>query len=106
MITIHDVAIARGIKVDTDGSISFDAYTEVGLPMMGGCCSCAATIAAYNSYPGKNGYIHCLDCIEGTGFDTVAEFEAFVLAEIERDLVNDVPVVQSCGCGHPTNHRD
>lgn len=74
-ITILDVANARGARVNL-GGISAAEFDRVGLPMVGGCCVCEAVIAAYNAYPGRNGYLHCGDCIEGDGgFATVEEFE-------------------------------
>lgn len=85
-ITVHEVAEARGLNVDHDGASSIDDYAGVGLAMLGGCHVCAASIAAYNAYPGRNGYWHCGDCIEGDGgFETVEEFEADVArADIHR----------------------
>lgn len=76
-ITVLDVANARGVKA-TLGGIAGEEFDRVGLPMIGGCCVCQATIAAYNAYPGRNGYLHCADCIEADGgFATVEEFEQF-----------------------------
>lgn len=76
-ITVHEIAEARGVKSDGDGGSSIQDYADVGLSMMGGCHVCAAMIAVYNAYPGRNGYWHCADCIEGDGgYETVEEFEA------------------------------
>jgi hypothetical protein len=45
-----------------------------GVPLMGGCEHCAATIAAYNAYPSRSGNWRCADCIGDTGFATVEDF--------------------------------
>lgn len=76
MITILQIAKARGVHVDEHGCIDGAEFERVGLPLMGGCYYCHATIAAYNAYPGRNGYWHCADCInDDAGYQTVAEFE-------------------------------
>jgi hypothetical protein len=74
-ITIFDVAEARGVKPNKDGSISMGAFEEVGLPMLGGCQGCGASIAAYNAYPTTTGFLSCEDCCNGIGFETVESFE-------------------------------
>jgi len=77
MITIFDVALSRGVKKDADGAVNGAEFERLGLPMMGGCQSCHATIAAYNSYPSQTGYIRCKECLFDLGFDTVKEYEEF-----------------------------
>ena len=74
-ITIHDLAIHRGMKTAEDGSYSGADIAAVGLAILGGCCRCAATIAAYNAYPSKNGYWMCGDCIENEGEEGYATVE-------------------------------
>lgn len=82
MITILDVAIARGAKADTENCISGAEFARVGLSIIGGCAWCGATIAAYNALPTKHRYWGCVDCVrDGVGFDTVEDFETF-----QRDL--------------------
>ena len=82
MITILDVAINRGIKEDERGNYPATEFDRVGLPFMGGCLYCHASIACYNSYPSKTGYILCKHCIdEESGFNTVEEFEEFIKDE-------------------------
>lgn len=73
--TISDIAIARGARV-VDGGINGSEFERVGLPMMGGCQGCGASIAAYNAYPGTNGYL-VGGCCRGQFdiFETVDEFE-------------------------------
>lgn len=49
-------------------------FEEAGLPMLGGCQVCAATIAAYNACPSRSGYIRCAaGCIGDSGWTTVEE---------------------------------
>lgn len=79
-VTALAVAEARGLKPANDGSgYSGAAFADVGIPMLGGCQNCHATIAAYNAYPSKTGYWLCADCIEGTdlGFNSAEEFENY-----------------------------
>jgi hypothetical protein len=52
-------------------------YQEAGLPIMGGCEHCGASIAAYNAYPSTSGYLRCADCIGPDGYATA---DAFVKA--------------------------
>jgi hypothetical protein len=73
-VSILDVAFARGVK-EVDGTINGAEFERVGLPFMGGCQGCGASIAAYNAYPSKSGYLQCRDCIEGIGFASVEDFE-------------------------------
>lgn len=47
-----------------------------GVDILGGCQSCAATIAVYNAYPSTSGFWRCADCIGDTGFATVTDFTA------------------------------
>jgi hypothetical protein len=85
-VTALAVAEARGLKPLDDGSgYSAGAFIEVGIPFLGGCYNCQATIAAYNAYPSKTGYWLCADCIEGSdlGFNSVEEFEQWDDAENE-----------------------
>ncbi|WP_297775404.1 hypothetical protein [Mycobacterium sp.] len=49
-------------------------YQEAGLPMMGGCENCGATIAAYNAYPSTSGFLRCEGCIGDDGYPTVRAF--------------------------------
>ena len=75
-ITILDLAIHLGAK-EVQGSITAEEIERVGLPFMGGCYCCGATIAAYNACPSKNGYLKCLNgCIDDTGYATVEEAKA------------------------------
>jgi hypothetical protein len=76
-ITILDLARYRldiaGISYDPDHLTGGD-FHEVGLPIMGGCSICFATVAAYNSCPSKDGYIRCRNgCIDDQGWTDVAQ---------------------------------
>ncbi len=74
--TILDIAIARGANTDTEGNIHGDEFLRIGLPLMGGCQVCGATIAAYSSYPGTNGFLVGSCCVEQVEvFETVDAFE-------------------------------
>lgn len=79
-ITMLDVAEARGVQGNGDGTISAGALAAVGVPIMGGCATCYATVGAYNAYPSTTGYWQCADDIGDLGFATVADFEAFVVS--------------------------
>ena len=50
-------------------------YEEAGLPIIGGCVGCGATVAAYNAYPSKSGFLACADCIGEGGWDDVESAE-------------------------------
>lgn len=74
--TILDIAKARGVEEDENGGINGAEFARVGLPLMGGCQVCNATIAAYNAYPGINGYLVGSCCVEEVEvFETIAAFE-------------------------------
>ena len=80
-VTVLELAKFRGAK-DDDGSISGGEFARVGLPIMGGCEVCEATIAAYNACPSKTGYLRCANgCIADLGW--------YDVAECNRDLFED-----------------
>lgn len=72
-ITIHELAVHRGLKTSDDGSYSMGDINAVGLEMLGGCEICGASIACYNACPSKSGQWRCDDCIGDTGWETVEE---------------------------------
>lgn len=75
-ITILEVAKARGAKIEADGTMTGQAFNDVGLDILGGCRTCGASIAAYNAYPTRSGYWSCHDCLSpAQGFSTVEDFE-------------------------------
>ncbi len=80
-VTVFQLAVHRGAKMDSEGAINGSEFVRVGLPLLGGCQRCSATIAAYNACPTKNGNLTCLDCIgENEGFETVEEAELIIFA--------------------------
>lgn len=80
-ITVLELAIFRGAKEDENGSMSFSAIENTGLPAMGGCSSCGAMIAAYNACISKSGFLKCLSgCIGEDGFKTVKAADKFLKA--------------------------
>lgn len=81
-ITILDLAEFRGVKEDSNGSISMGQFMDVGLPFMGGCEQCGASCAAYNMCPTKTGNCYCLDCIHpNIAFETAEEANRFCFPE-------------------------
>lgn len=43
-------------------------FEKAGLPMFGGCECCQESLAAYNAYPAKTGFIRCKACIGNLGW--------------------------------------
>lgn len=85
-ITILDLAKHRGVEQQPDGTITGQAFEDVGLPFLGGCQRCGASIAAYNMYPSRTGYVQCSHCIdEEIGFTTCEEAEAFLAADQDEE---------------------
>lgn len=74
MITIMDVATARGAK-EVDGAICGGEFERLDLPFWGGCQVCGESLAAYNMYPSKTGFVRCKRCLGDFGFESVEEFE-------------------------------
>lgn len=73
-ITVLQLAFYRGAKETPSGSVSMGAVEEVGLPFMGGCVRCHATVACYNACPTNIGYIACKSgCAKDIGYATVEE---------------------------------
>lgn len=73
IVTILDLALHRGVVESPEGRISGGEFERVGLPIMGGCEVCGATIGAYNAAPSKTGYLRCSnDCIADQGWTDVA----------------------------------
>lgn len=73
-LTVLDIASAKLGREARNGA-DFD---EVGLPIMGGCEVCGATVAAYNACPTRTGYLRCASgCVDDLGFRTVAGFDGW-----------------------------
>lgn len=62
--TIYDVAVAANPGLRGRASLTGADFAALGLPMLGGCCMCGATIAAYNAHPGISGYLVGSCCVE------------------------------------------
>ncbi len=71
------LAIAKGMKQNEDGYYTLDAVVQTGFPFFSGCQCCGASLGPAQAYPSTSGYIRCKDCIDDSGFDTLADFEAF-----------------------------
>lgn len=56
-------------------------FADAGLPIMGGCERCGATVAAYNSHPSRSGYLRCGGCIGDDGWTDVAEADRAVFED-------------------------
>jgi hypothetical protein len=83
-VTVLDVALAHGARRDEGGGINGGEFDRLDLPLMGGCGVCQATIAAYNACPSTAGYLCCAKgCIDGAGFDSVAAYDKWELAQLE-----------------------
>ncbi len=89
MITILDIAKQRGVQSDSDGSIPASEFAKVGLPFMGGCQHCHATIACYNAVPLKNGYLSREACAEGASDEWVYTSAQ----EAEMDIFGTITVM-------------
>ena len=88
-ITLLDVVRAK--VGDKQGYTGADC-DEAGVPLMGGCEVCNASIAVYNACPSKTGYIRCQSgCIGDLGFSSVAEF----LTWQDENEQPDVPAIPS-----------
>ena len=77
-ITVLEIAERKGAIVSDEGVINASEFNRLGLPMFGGCQRCQASIAAYNAFPSKTGYLQCRDCIGDIGFETAAEFDRWM----------------------------
>jgi hypothetical protein len=84
-VTIMECAIARGLRQDADGSCTAQDLADVGFDMIGGCCSCHATIAAYNAYPSQGGFWCCSGCVGDFGFETTEDFELWCKEQDEEE---------------------
>jgi hypothetical protein len=80
-ITIMELAEHRGLLHEDDGTVNGSAFYDVGLDFLGGCAVCGASIAAYNAYPSRSGSWKCAECIDGDGWNDVAEANADIFAD-------------------------
>lgn len=56
-------------------------FEEAGLPFMGGCAHCEASIAAYNAHPATDGYLRCSNCIGDLGYATVEDADRALFSD-------------------------
>ncbi len=90
MVTILDIAIAKGVKHNEDGSISMGEFEELSLPFFAGCQHCEASLGPAQSFPSTTGYIQCRHCIGAEiGFETVEEFDAWVRENCQEEETDD-----------------
>jgi len=83
-VTVMALATHRLGRPATSGA----DYEEAGVPMIGGCQTCGATVAAYNSHPTKTGYISCRDCMTpALGWPTAEEAWAAMEADDDQEAV-------------------
>ena len=66
--------------VGKKGNYSGEDHKRAGLPVLGDCELCQATIASYNAHPSRSGYLRCSDCIGDSGFPTVQAFAVWLCA--------------------------
>ena len=81
MITVLELAKHRNPELANKDEVSMGDIEDTGLPFMGGCEICYATIACYNAYPTKTGYLRCKDDVEGYAFETVEEANKFIFGD-------------------------
>jgi hypothetical protein len=81
-VTILELAAFRLGRPLEGGCFTGEDLNRAGLPMLGGCAVCGATIAAYNAAPSKSGYLKCAEgCIDDDGFWTVDEANRFLFPD-------------------------
>jgi hypothetical protein len=95
MITILDIARARGAKEDARGAINAEQIEALGLPFMGGCQVCGATLGCYNACPGRNGFLIGKCCADAE--DTYATVDEYDSAQLARAATSPLPAPQ-CEC--------
>ncbi len=82
-ITIYAAAcviLGREAKTGAD-------FEEAGVPMLGGCEICGASIAAYNACPSKTGHLRCLSgCIGDLGFASTLDWMRHMIADNEDSV--------------------
>ena len=110
MITILELAQAMGVEATEDGLISMAEFDRLGLPMMGGCQVCQASIAAYNACPTTTGNLSCNNCVGAEGYATVeAAAEACGLVvpvkELDPDQQNNANALARIGVEYPIQKR-
>ena len=110
MITLLQLARAMGAEETEDGAINGSEFERLGLPMLGGCQVCQATIAAYNACPTTTGYLSCTNCVETEGYATVevaAEACGLVLPAktLDSDQQHNADALEALGVEYPIQRR-
>lgn len=85
MMTILEIAIAKGAKRNEDGSLGMGEFDALDLPFFAGCEHCEASLGPAQSFPSTSGYIRCKQCITTTGFTTVEEFDDWCKRNYENE---------------------
>lgn len=87
-VTILEIARELGVE-SNDGVVNAAEIMKWGLPFMGGCQHCAATIACYNAAPTSTGMLQCVECADGNGvgYATVDEAIAAIYEGRTADQV-------------------
>jgi hypothetical protein len=77
LVSISDLAEYRlGREAETGAD-----FDEALLPMLAGCEACYESLAAWNAYPTKSGYVRCGRCIGDLGWHDAAEANAAIFGE-------------------------
>jgi hypothetical protein len=110
MITILELAQAMGAEETEDGSISMAEFDRLGLPMMGGCQVCQASIAAYNACPTTTGNLSCTNCIGAEGYATVDQAAKacnliLPVKELDADQQQNADALAAIGVEYPIQKR-
>ena len=105
-ITIHELAIFRGMRDDGTGQFSGGDYADVGLAIMGGCERCGATLAAYNAHPTRTGFWRCGDCVGPHGYATAAEANADIFGNGVRDPATQTRIRAALDRGFQTRDAE
>lgn len=73
MVTVHDVAVTRGLTHPSD-----EEYERVGMPAICSCFVCNKIIPHTSAFLSQGGRIKCIDHITGTGFRNPEQFEKYL----------------------------
>lgn len=62
--TVFELALIINPELKEKDGLTLGDFDILDLPMMGGCSGCGASIAAFNSHFGKNGYLIGACCFD------------------------------------------
>jgi len=91
-VTILDIAKFLGVEEGEGGQISGGEFLKYGLPIIGGC-SCGTTVAVYNAYPTRSGYLGCSGCVGDDGWESCDQ----AIRDIFEDSPDDVRLLAADG---------